>query len=293
MQYMLENDVIRLTVDSLGAQMLHLQSADGVEYLWQGDPASWEDRAPNLFPFIGRLTDNTYTFLGKVYPMGIHGFAASEEFQAVSVNKTKLVLVLRSNENTRSQYPFSFSFQITYGLEGDRLDISFRVENLSDEIMPFGVGGHPGFNVPLIEGERFEDYELVFSCPCRPDRVGFTPSVYLSGRDEEYRLRQNRYMDLRHDLFDEDAVILKNMAREVVLRSKRSNMGVKVSYPDFPYLGIWHWPKTEAPYVCIEPWTSLPSRQGVVEEISCKSDMVQLAPGKIFVRSWSITLLMG
>lgn len=29
-----------------------------------------------------------------------------------------------------------------------------------------------------------------------------------------------------------------------------------------------YWPKTDAPYVCVEPWTSLPSRQDVVEELS-------------------------
>ena len=83
-------------------------------------------------------------------------------------------------------------------------------------------------------------------------------------------------------------MILKNMAREVTLRSGVSPRGVKVSYPDMPYLGIWHWPKTDAPYVCIEPWTSLPARQDVVEEFTCKSDLIQLAPGKVFDTTWTI-----
>ena len=114
--------------------------------------------------------------------------------------------------------------------------------------------------------------------------------MYINGHDEEYPLRDSRFIDLRHDLFDEDAVILKNMAREVTLRSKISGRGVTVTYPDLPYLGIWHWPKTDAPYVCIEPWSSIPSRQDVVEEFACKSDMIQLGAGKTYETVWSIAV---
>ena len=40
-----------------------------------------------------------------------------------------------------------------------------------------------------------------------------------------------------------------------------------VTYPNMTYLGIWHMPKTDAPYICIEPWSSLPSRKNVVEDL--------------------------
>ena len=291
MEYTLKNDKLTLVVDSLGAEMHSLKTADNTEYLWQGDTKYWGDRAPNLFPFIGRLTNNSYKHLGKVYPMGIHGFAAAKEFSVALQSETMLVLELRSDEETKKSYPFDFSLRIGYELKLDMVDITFCVENLGENTMPFGIGGHPGFNVPLGEGERFEDYELEFAIPCRPDRVGFSTAVYLNGHDEEYPLRDERFIDLRHDLFDEDAVILKNMAREVTLRSKVSNRGVRVTYPDLPFLGIWHWPKTDAPYVCIEPWSSLPSRQDVVEEFSCKSDMIQLSSNELYKTNWSITLL--
>lgn len=288
MQFTLKNEKLTLTVDSLGAEMRNLQTADGVEYLWQGDPKYWGDRAPNLFPFIGRLTNNSYKYLGKTYPMGIHGFAAAKEFQVVCQETDLLVLELSSDEEIQKSYPFDFCLRICYQLKGDTVNIGFTVENKGHCTMPFGIGGHPGFNVPLVEGERFDDYELEFSVPCRPDRVGFTPTVYMNGEDKEYPLRDAAFIDLRHDLFDEDAIILKNMAREITLRSKVSGRGVTVTYPDLPYLGIWHWPKTDAPYVCIEPWTSLPSRQDIVEEFTCKSDMLQLAANKTYETTWSI-----
>ena len=80
------------------------------------------------------------------------------------------------------------------------------------------------------------------------------------------------------------------MARRVTLCSAKTNRSVTVTYPQMPYLGIWHMPHTDAPYVCIEPWASLPSRQDVVEELSCKSDLIHLAPGAKYENQWSITI---
>lgn len=291
MEYTIANDKISLTIATLGAEMRNLKTADGTEYLWQGNEKYWNDRAPILFPFVGRLTNNTYKYLGEFYSMGIHGFAAVMEFEVVEKNRTMLMLELHSNEDTKKSYPFEFVLQVAYELKANRVDISFQIKNIGENIMPFGIGGHPGFNVPLTEEESFNDYEMEFSVPCCPDRVGFSPAVFVNGHDETYPLRENRFIDLNHDLFDEDAVVLKNMAREVTLRSRISGRGVRVYYPNMPYLGIWHWPKTDAPYICIEPWSSLPSRQNIVEDFSCKSDMIHLLSQKEYVADWSITLL--
>ena len=48
---------------------------------------------------------------------------------------------------------------------------------------------------------------------------------------------------------------------------RRAKKAVKVSYVDMPYVGFWHMPCMDAPYVCIEPWCSLPSRQGITENL--------------------------
>ena len=291
MTHTIRNDCLIVTVAEYGAELQSIRDEQGVEYLWQGDPKYWSDRSPMLFPFVGRLTNNNYKYMGKIYPMGIHGFAASSDFSVAEQGRDRIVLELKDSSATREQDPFAFALRITYALHEKTLQVTYRVENRDIKTMPFGIGGHPGFNVPLTTGEQFEDYELEFVCPCQPDRIGFSPTVYLNGHDEAYPLRDDRFIDLKHYLFDEDAVILKNMAREVTLRSKVSGKGVTVSYPNLPYLGIWHWPKTDAPYVCIEPWSSLPSRQDVVEEFSCKSDLVQLVSGKCYETTWSVSIL--
>ncbi len=286
----IKNEHIMLRVSTKGAEVKELQTVDGVEYIWQADPAYWSQSAPLLFPFIGRLTDNSYKYNGKVYSMGIHGFASSSEFSVAVLEKDRAVFELRANPKTKQNYPFDFLLRVTYTLVGASVVVSYEVSNLDEKTMPFGIGGHPGINVPLASNESFEDYELEFNMPCQPDRVGFSPSVYLNGVDEPYPFEDGKRLPLCHDLFDDDAIILKNMAREVTLRSNKSGRGVCVSYPDMPYLGIWHMPKTNAPYICIEPWSSLPAREGIVEEISCRSDFVHLKAGETYKTEWSITV---
>ena len=173
MQILIENTDLKLTLNTLGAQMRSLQDAEGVEYLWQGDPAYWKGQAPNLFPVIGRLTDQSYRYCGQTYPMERHGFASKQEYCVESQQKDRVTFLLTDNEATRQQYPFAFAFRVTYALEGTSVKITYGVTNNSRMVMPFGVGGHPGFKVPMVEGEQFTDYEQ--SLPAGPDRL-------LSGR---------------------------------------------------------------------------------------------------------------
>ena len=291
MLYTLKSSEATLRVDSLGAEMKSLISRDGVEYLWQADPAVWGETSPILFPYIGRLWNGGYRYRGRFYSLPQHGFASKAEFSLAAREEGRLVLSLVSDEKTKEMYPFDFAFFVEYVLRENRLLVTYRVENRGEERMYFGLGGHPGFRVPLLEGEAFEDYCIRFHTPALPSRVGFTPQVFLSDRDEAYPLAEEALLPLRHTLFDEDAIILKNAARALTLSSARSGRGVRVEYPEMPYLGIWHWPKTEAQYVCIEPWCGLPSRHGVEEEISAKSDLLSLGARESLERGFSVTLL--
>ena len=63
-----------------------------------------------------------------------------------------------------------------------------------------------------------------------------------------------------------------------------------VDYPDFQFIGFWHMPHTDAPYICIEPWSSLPSRQDVVEEFSQQSDLISLDAGNVYETTWVIEI---
>ena len=56
MQYSIENEILRLTVDSHGAEPVSVvHKPTGAELLWQADPAVWARHAPILCPYTGQL----------------------------------------------------------------------------------------------------------------------------------------------------------------------------------------------------------------------------------------------
>lgn len=80
------------------------------------------------------------------------------------------------------------------------------------------------------------------------------------------------------------------MPHTVTLGSQKDEKKVTVTSPDMPYLGIWHAPETDAPFVCIEPWSSLPSTDGVIDEFETKPDFITVEPEETYMNSWSISI---
>ena len=286
----IQNEYLTLRAEEFGAQMVGLCSKGGTQFLWNADKTYWGETAPVLFPFVGRLTDGAYTVHGTRYAMATHGFAMRNAFEIEEQTAESVTLVLRDTEEIRKDYPFRFTFRVKYALQGSSALVTYFVKNEGDEVMPFGLGGHPGFRVPLAEGTAFEDYELRFAEPSTPDRIGFSDACYLDGSALPYPLKDGVSIPLHHDLFDRDAVVLQNMPRAVSIRSDKTKRSVTVEFPGMPYIGFWHRPKTDAPYVCIEPWVSLPSRQDIVEDFAFKADLLRLAPGEEYTNEWKITV---
>ena len=282
----IENDRLQVTISDAGAELMSIRSADGTEYLWQGDAAYWSDRAPNIFPYVARLTNGCYTYRGKTYHLPIHGFAPTAKFSPQDWEKTSVTFVLESNEAFYEMYPFRFRFSLRYHLEENTLHVEMKVENLDEKTMYFGLGGHPGINVPMEDGLAFEDYFLEFP-EAKLRRVEFTPACFITGQEDPFPVKNGR-LPLSHNMFDEDAIVLKGVPRKVTLRSEKGLRAVTLIAPDLPVYGFWHMPKTDAPYICLEPWSSLPSRQDVVEDLETQEDLISLEAGKTYVTTWSL-----
>lgn len=56
-------------------------------------------------------------------------------------------------------------------------------------------------------------------------------------------------------------------------------------------IGFWQLPNTDAPYNCTEPWSSLSSREGILEEISKQEDLIRLPAGEVYRDEWSIEII--
>ena len=287
----IKNSALEVQADTLAAT-LHSVRKNGVEYLWQGDEKYWKFQDKNLFPYVGRMTDEKYIYNGEEYHMTIHGFCGDKEFEVTDQSETSVTLTLKDSPETREIYPFNFEFSVTYSLEGSVLYKKCSVKNTGDGEMYFGLGSHPGFNVPLDGTGEFSDWYFEFSEPCDPERVCFDPANYrLSGETVPYELREGKVLPLEHSCFDLDAIVLGKTSGCVTLKSDKSPACVKVSYPQMPFLGLWHKPCSDAPYVCIEPWVSLPSHSAYVEDIAEQEYIIHLAAGQEYVNTLSFEIV--
>ena len=287
MLYTLNNSELTVTVSDIGAEVVSVKCAGDCEYIWQGDPAYWAGHAPLLFPICGRLFEGHYTYAGQDYTMNIHGFARRSVFACERTGEQALRFTLASSNETREVYPFDFVLTVDYRLSGKTLSSTITFRNTGDALLPAAIGLHPGFNVPLDTGS-FEDWYLEFSKPCSPDKMIFSDTCFMTGKKEAFPLENGKRLSLRHSLFDNDAIFLSRVGEEISLRSDKSARSVTFRFPDFPYLGFWHAPKTEAPYVCVEPWCGLPSFDGEVDDFGKKCDMFRLCPGDEKTVSYSI-----
>lgn len=290
MIYTLRNSEMEVQVSSKGGELVSLRDAAQTEYIWIGDARYWKRHAPQLFPCIGRLTNNQYRMDGALHEMGQHGFLRDYELTKVEESETSLHLQLQSDASTRQLYDRAWTVDIFYSLCGKTLSVKFQVRNCDTRTMRFGYGIHPGFNVPLNPALRFEDYRLDFHEASIPKQMELTERYTISGVMHDYALEEGRYLPLQHSLFDHDAIILKDMPHTVTLGSQKDEKKVTVAFPDMPYLGIWHAPETDAPFVCIEPWSSLPSTDGVIDEFETKPDFITVEPEQTYTNTWSISI---
>ena len=291
MEHKISNGIISVTVSSRGGEIKEISTIDGVQYLWRGSMDYWPGSAPHLFPFIGRLFEGRYIYDGVSYPLSIHGFLKDCELSLESKTQDSLVLRLEANKQTLACYPFDFVLKVSYLLEDNRVRLGFEINNLDEKEMPFAIGGHPGFNVPLEENLAFDDYYLEFDEFCSPLRTQPTETNLLNGMFEDFSIEDGRRLYLKHDLFDQDAIILKDTASGVILKSDKGSRAVHVSFVGFPYIGFWHTVKSDAPFVCIEPWTALQGYEDKVEEIDSNDDMIRLGKGETYANEIIITII--
>ena len=221
--------------------------------------------------------------------MKIHGFVKYTDLKLTDRTQTSMTFELTDNEETRKQYPWAFLYRISYTLEGAKLRVNVSVTNRDERKMYFGEGGHPGFAIPLAPGLSYEDYYVALPEAEEPVRIGFSEDCFRNGADAPYSLKDGKRIPLHHGLFTQDAIVLKNAGHCAVIGSDRDPAKLMVTWTH-PFLGIWSKPFSEAPYVCIEPWGSLPSRKGRIEHFETQEDLNVLLPGEIYESEWAVEI---
>lgn len=274
MIYTISDGKIRASINTLGAELCSL-TYSGEEYMWRGD--IWPSHAPVLFPICGRLVDGKYEHSGKEYAMRIHGFAKSSEFIPEELGDARLVLSLASNFATLEVYPFDFKVYAIYEIKDDALHFDFKVENKGDVTMPFMFGWHPAFAL-WGEGD-IGSFSLDFGDTTCLTHHLLTETKFVSGAMEAYPIEGGIYPLNEEELYSQDTLIFSDTEGVCRLYREGDEREVELAWSDnLPYLAIWKWPKSEARYLCLEPWSGIPG-DGVTPEVLKKKVVVQLDSG--------------
>lgn len=290
MDYTIKNNMIEVVISDHGAEVQSVKGAHtGEEYMWQADPEIWGRHAPVLFPIVGRLKNDEYKYQGKTYHMGQHGFARDCDFEVENHTQESITFLLKDNEKTREMYPFKVEFRVNYNLMNNLLEENFSVVNKSDETMIFGVGGHPGFNLPVNNGEEKEDYYFDMHPSIARVKIPLK-GAYLDWNNRSLASTDS-FIGLSDELFKDDALIyeLHGHDNKVSLRTDKSKFHINVWTRNAPYVGIWSQYPNTANYVCIEPWWGIADREDADGELEHKYGMNHLEPGKEYQAGFSIT----
>ncbi|WDF65206.1 aldose 1-epimerase family protein [Flavobacterium sp. KACC 22763] len=279
----ISNSILKASIKHAGAELFSIKDNQNDEYIWEGNPDFWGKHSPVLFPIVGTLKNNTYTINEKEYHLPRHGFARDMDFELIEKTENKAIFSLKSSEETLQKYPFDFELQLIYTLIENALELEYKVINKGKEKMPFSIGAHPAIALP----DNFEDYAFQFE---KEENLKYylLENDLISSKTKVLETKNN-LAPLNYELFKNDALIFKTLESKSLTILNNSKPYVKVSYNDFPSLGIWT--KENAPFICIEPWLGYSDTDENTGDLYKKEGILILDENKDFSAKFSITIL--
>ena len=282
------SDRLRATISPLGAELQSLATADGDEWLWDGDPAWWTGRAPILFPVVGTVAGGVIRVDGAAYPMAKHGIARHRTFDLVANDAASATLRLAADAETRASYPFEFALDLQYAVSGATLTITAVIENRDSRALPASFGFHPAFRWPLPEAGARADHIVRFAEDEPAPIRRIDPSGLLTAAPHPSPVDGDT-LHPQDAMFADDALIFDEARSRSLWFGVPGRPGVRLSYPDLPLLGIWT--KPGAPYLCLEPWQGVSDPVGYAGAFADKPGTISIAQGG--TRSFTLTIEVG
>tara|TARA_R110002049_G_scaffold18043_3_gene69425 strand:+ start:10879 stop:11523 length:645 start_codon:yes stop_codon:yes gene_type:complete len=205
--------------------------------------------------------------------------------------ETSITFEQTATEKSKKIYPFDFVLQVRYSLKGKTLQTEYIVKNPSvSEDLYFSIGAHPAFNCPFEEGQKRDEYQLVFDKKIAPQFQSNVDGLYEGNTHDIFK--EKGIMELSDTIFDNGSLALNpNVFSEVTFVHKPTQKAyLSVSFKDFPFLGIWSTDST-SPFVCIEPWYGIADRKDHDKDYTKKEGVQKLNPQSTFKCAFSITIL--
>ena len=265
----ISSNSLTASIDTMGAQLMSLRKGES-EYLWQGDSNWWPRRAPILFPIVGVLKDSKAESAEGTISLARHGLARLNQFEVVEQSTSSVTLQLKSTEETRKSYPYDFELKLIFSVAGDTLTQTYEVTNLANVELPFTLGAHPAFNIPIpgVEAASLGQYHLLFTRSWTSYGPSITDEGLCDYTTPQRLIVNSDTLPLSWELIDrEKTITLEDVPdRRITLaanvEASSEAHSIQMDFEGFDYLGIWS-AAPGCPFVALEPWC------GIADTVDC------------------------
>ena len=290
MEY-LSNGILEIEISPKGAELQSIRRVTSpTEYLWQGDPAYWDRRAPVLFPCVGRVWDNKACIDGQTYEIFQHGFARDMMFEKIVDEDRHMAFVCRANDESRARWPFDFELRIDYTLLRNVLTVGWSVTNLDSRVMPFQIGAHPAFQYPHFKADEPVHGFLSFDAESPLRSTVIAPGGYSAVETFDVEIPADGLLPLTNETFTCDTIVdSTGRIHRVTLHDKQGRPFVTVRH-SMPITALWSPCNGRAPFMCIEPWHGCCDPVGYQGEFLNRHFIEKAEPGQTWSTSYEIII---
>ena len=190
-------------------------------------------------------------------------------------------------QETLVLYPFLFKLLISYTLTENSLEVSYKVENLSDdETMYFSLGAHPALNVG-VRADNFSSYALQFNNDCTLVANGLQDGLLTTDKNTIALTYQK--LQFNYELFENDALVLLDIKSDkITLLGNDDEPNLNFEFGNFPYFGLWT--VANSGFICLEPWAGVADFEDHNQQLPDKFGINILQPQKSWAASWTVNI---
>ena len=276
---------------------------------------------PILFPYAGRLGGTTLQFAGHTVPLvidprlgfAIHGFVYNRPWRIISQSPSSIAGELhaaRDDSSLLDLWPADFRIRASYEVHHVGLRLSITIDNPGDRPLPFGLGTHGYFRLPLGAFGKRDECQLIVPAKSYWELAGMLPTGRKlaadglravsgtgfparqasdglgrpshSGASGGMAFGESQLDDVFTDLSARDGRVVCRLLDGV--NQRRLSIIFDAA---FAHCVVFNPPHREA--ICIEPYTSVPDAY-TLEARGIATGLRVLAPGESFQASIEMRL---
>jgi len=223
---------------------------------------------PILFPFPSRIRAGRFIWQGREFslPVGdkfgnaIHGLCLDRAWRVIAKGDDfvsgQFQLSVDAPDRL-SLWPTDFLIEVDYELIQNRLRANFRISNPSDKPLPWGLGTHPYFKLPL--GAESSGGQCLVEVPSsqRWELIDCLPTGERLELDDAFDLRDGAYVEMLHLDDAYTAIQCDGPQFDCLVVDERAGLQVTLTSPPIFREIVAYTPPSRTS-ICLEPYTCPP-----------------------------------